>query len=850
MNVAIRDSEVPKAGFKQFYWNSETDNSLYQNSRDNGHIELEGDLSDAVVKKYGNDPKVSGKITFRGVATDNGVLKAINVYIPGLTSDFVTVATREDNGTWTPSGTLDGNGWAWEKVSETFTQETGHIVEFMLHWNTAKITNVAAKDVNVQVQAIDRGKASWNGSAVVYTSNAASTTGPTEAKKATYQMDVVPYIKGLDTTLTDLEKNNPSVYGRTSLGKYPVYYYRQTTTPGSQKSEKIILDGFNIPSGSEITFEGGATATLNNDMSFTLPENAKSGEIKVTVKNIEPLKNIESLNNINNNDAKGDYTGSSTYENHYNRQPNGQNNDLLTDNVELAIWEMNSRAAIAETGELSEVVMHVNPKNGMVGLAFAHSQDLASYPNRNKANNSYNSYQTWITDWTGVNQIGFVYDKDGNMFGTNGGTDTYTPSKKTGRLGLISSHWGIIATESQSSDDYSGYTKYRRLRLEYLGLSRNGVYASNVNRFAKGDCTQLATTTSGNYTNLYMMYYDNTLGELKFKAGAYDNTWSYGSGRRDDVNLETFSFNKADFSFGDFADDAYNEHDNDAGTNYEPNYVTTSIVANQSGANGDSSVRPGIYYSISVVPGKDTVRNGKVTTTDVVVAVWYDDVNKTLWYSYLENPLDYAGNRTAGGKRDSNGVSTEWTTPIPILDGHAGGYCAIKADDKGGIHIAAYSRKDAGSLYYAYLADHTSEPTVVPVDTYGSTGQYITMEVAYAGNEKYIPYIGYYMNSMSYPKYAYLVDTTSGIKAGVSDDNTYTGAWETILLPTESSIVLDDINIGIFKKDDGTLGIIPTQTENAGAKNGIAGGNGTSNPIFAYGIAQTGSGYIETAQLK
>lgn len=850
MNVAIRDSEVPKAGFKQFYWNSETDNSLYQNSRDNGHIELEGDLPKAVVTALGNDPKVSGKITFRGVATDNGVLKAINVYIPGLTSGFVTVATREDNGTWTPSGTLDGNGWAWEKVSETFTQETGHIVEFMLHWNTAKITNVAEKDVNVQVQAVDRGEASWNGSAVIYTSNDASTTGPTEAQKATYQMDVVPYIKGIDTTLTDLEKNNPSVYGRTSLGKYPVYYYRQTTTPGSQKSEKIILDGFNIPSGSEITFEGGATATLNNDMSFTLPENAKSGEIKVTVKNIEPLKNIESLNNINNNDAKGDYTGSSTYENHYNRQPNGQNNDLLTDNVELAIWEMNSRAAIAETGELSEVVMHVNPENGMVGLAFAHSQDLASYPNRNKANNSYNSYQTWITDWTGVNQIGFVYDKDGNMFGTNGGTDTYTPDKKTGRLGLISSHWGPITDTSTSHDNVSGYTKYRRLRLEYLGITRNGVYASNVNRFAKGDCTQLATTTSGNYTNLYMMYYDNTLGELKFKAGAYDNTWSYGSGRRDDVNLESTGFTKATFNFGDFADDAYNEHDNDAGTNYLPNYVTTSIVANQSGAKGNATVRPGIYYSVSAVPGVNTVRNGKVTTTDVVVAVWYDDVNKTLWYSYLENPLDYAGNRTAGGKRDSNGVSTEWTTPIPILDGHAGGYCAIKADDKGGIHIAAYSRKDAGSLYYAYLADHTSEPTVVPVDTYGSTGQYITMEVAYAGNEKYIPYIGYYMNSMSYPKYAYLVDTTSGIKAGVSDDNTYTGAWETILLPTESSIVLDDINIGIFKKDDGTLGIIPEQTENAGAKNGIAGGNGTSNPIFAYGIAQTGSGYIETAQLK
>ena len=855
MNVAIRDSEAPKAGFKQFYWNSETDNSLYQNSRKNGHIELEGDLSDDVVKKYGNDPKVSGKITFRGVATDNGVLKNINVNIPGITSGFVTVATRSDNGTWSSTGTLDADGWTWEKVSETFTQETGHIVEFMLHWDTAKITNVAATDVNVEVQAVDRGEASWVNSAVKYTSNNPSSVGPTEAQKATYQMDVVPYIKGLDTTLTDLEKKNPSVYGRSALGKYPVYYYRKTTEE-SPKSETITLKGFNIKSGSTVTFAGGATATLNDDMSFTLHENAKSGEIKVTVNskvivngNIT-VNSIESLNNINNNDANGDYTGSSTYENHYNRQPNGQNNDLLTDNVEIAIWEINSKAAIAENGELSEVVMHVNPKNGMLGFAFAHSQDLASYPNGNTK-----SYQTWVTDYTGVNQIGFVYDKNGNMFGTNGGTDTYTTNKKAGRLGLISSHWGPIIDRNISRDEYTGYTKYRRLRLEYLGISQNGVYASNVNRFAKGDCTQFATTTSGDYTNLYMMYYDNTLGQLKFKAGAYNNNWTYGNNTDENpleynIDLEDTGFSKADFSFGDFADDAYNEQCKDNADNYNPNYSNISIVANQNGANGDSSVRPGIYYSISVVPATKSE-----TGSDVVVAVWYDDTtNKTLWYSYLKNPLDKAGNRDEDGD-----ISTdEWATPIPILDGHAGGYCAIKADDDGHIHIAAYSRNDAGSLYYAYLDKYNStfdkSTNLVAVDSYGSQGQYITMEVAKNSEGKTIPYIGYYMNSLSYPKYAYLANPGGGVKAGVDVNNMYTGAWETIMLPTTSTLVLDDINIGVYKNADGTLAVIPKATyenpESAEVKNGMAYGNGTKNPIFAYGIAQTGSGYVETAQLK
>lgn len=410
---------------------------------------------------------------------------------------------------------------------------------------------------------------------------------------------------------------------------------------------------------------------------------------------------------------------------------------------------------------------------------------------------------------------------------------------------MISSHWGVITNTSASNDWYSGYTKYRRLRLEYLGLLRNNAYASNVYRFAKGDAIQLATTnseTSG--TNLYMLYYDNTLGELKFKAGNFD---SHTGSIHNSASGELWT--KSDLSFGDFSDDAHYEKASDSSNNYEPNYKTISIVANQNGAKGNSNVRPGIYYSVDAV----RYSNGQ---SDVVVAVWYDDVNKTLWYSYLVNPLDNAG------KRDANGaISTEWATPIAILDGHAGGYNAIKVDDAGHIHIAAYSRNDAGSLYYAYLnsynADYNENENLVAVDAYGSTGQYITMEVAKNGNGKYIPYIGYYMSSMSYPKYAYLVDTESAKvggtyypKPGVDENNMFTGAWETVLLPTTSTIVIDDINIGVYKKSDGTLQSIPKRTESISTKNGIAGGNDTSNPIFAYGISQTGSGYIETAQLK
>ena len=851
-NVDIYDEESPVITINPFYWNSVTDNSVYYiDGVAQGHIELESDLPTATFAAtktgiYDRDPKVSGKIKIEGTASDNAMIKELRMTIPGLFADKVVgeYSYSATNGwAWKSNGDLDTDGFAAE-IENTSFGNNGHEIRWTVLVDTAQIKNVAVADVSVTATVVDRGKINANLEYVQRTENGKQSVITSSA----YKMDVVPYITGLDTILTDLEVSNPSVYGRTALGKYPVYYYRQTTS-GSVNAETIIVNGFNL-SGGTVTFasDTAATGMLATDGSVTIPKDAKSGKISVSV------NGIESLNNVNNNEASGDY----------NCQPNNQNNNLLTDDVEIAIWEINSKAAIAESGELSEVVMHVNPANGMLGFAFAHSQDLASYPN-----GTNNSYQTWITDWTGVNQIGFTYDSKGTMFGTNGGTDTYTPNMKAGRFGLISSKWGFISEYSASDDKFSGYTNYRRLRLEYLGLARNGTYASNVYRFAKGDCSQFATVVpSGNtnLTNLYMMYYDNVLGELKFKAGQYDTTWSYGSDWLNKVNLETFNFNKSSFSFGDFADDAYNASCKYYMNNntiidltlYNPNYATTSIVSTvASGANGNSNAKPGTYYSIAAVPSSDG-------NSDVVVAVWYDAINKNLWYSYITNPLTNAGKRNSAGA-----VSTEWAAPVAILKGTAGESCAIAVDDDNHIHIAAYSRKNAGSLYYAYLDSYSSQfdetKNLVKVDSYGSTGQYITMEVAKDSSGNNIPYIGYWMNSMSYPKYAYLVDTdiSNGPKAGVDENNRYTGAWESIMLPTSSEVLRDDINIGLYKYQSaknghlkGEIREIPklysggTGTEYAGEKNGIAGGNGTANPVLAYGISETGSGYIETAQLK
>ena len=884
LKVAQTDSTAPNVVVNPFFWEGtgKGKNSLYEGSTSNGHIELEADwmATDAYDKstsgEYDGDPKVSGKIVLRGTAYDDRALAGLYFKVTNSSGNSVFTATGTTteelsgtnyylgatyaNSTWTSkSSDLATNGWAMtidsadNAADETYNYfgQNGHKVHWELALDTEKITGVAATDITVTVAAVDTKSNNSTGRA------ASDATDDATAHKPGYKMDVVPYITSLDTVLTDLEATNPSVYGRTALGKYPVYYYRKTTS-GSTNAESFYVKGFNLSKGT-VTFKSASTATdiLDDNNAVSVPATAKSGEISVTV------NGVQSLNNVNNDNAKGNYSGEYTDDDYaycYNRQPNGQNNNNLTDNVELAIWDINSKAAVAKAGELSEVVMHVNPANGMLGFAFAHSQDLASYPN-----GTTSSYQTWITDWTGINQIGFTFDQTGRMFGTNGGTDTYTPSSKAGRFGLISSDWGTITTVSASDDSLSGYTNKNRLRLEYLGIKRNGTYASYSNRFAKGDCSQFATVvpaSNSNVTNLYMMYYDNVLGQLKFKAGQYSKTsgWNWTG------------FVQGGNSFGDFVDDAYNEHCKDNSTAYNPNYSNLSIVSTvAAGANGNENATPGAYYSIAAVPSAD----GK---SDVVVAVWYDVTHKNLWYSYIKNPLDNAGKRTSSGIYDADTyVSSEWAEPKLILDktskitGGAGGYCAIAVDEDKHVHIAAYGAKGAGRLYYVYLdtydAKFDSTKNIVQVDSYGSTGQYITMEVAKDSNGKNIPYIGFWMNSMSYPKYTYLVDTDSATddgsyypKAGTDANSMYTGAWESIMLPTSSEVLLDDINIGVYRylADDATSGAkkgqireIPALTrETCGDTKGNAGGNGTANPILGYGISEIGSGYVETAQLK
>ena len=892
IDVALLDSTPPTISMIPFYWKNNVDNSIYKTGSSkilNGHIELEADWlgaagydSNAIDGEYDSDPKVSGTIVLEGTSNDNVRLNKLFIKIPGYTDSMgddgiansgkMLMAYRDSAGKWKSNGNLSDDGWVWTQVGdEVFDAVAGNTVNWSFTWNTAKtISTVAKADVEIQIFAQDMGPvSSVEGGTVSFGTalmSAPSTQQTTKAENtARYKVDVVPYITELTTTLSKIERKNHSVYGRTATGKYPVYYYTKDST-GSASSETVGVEGFNLTGGTVTLERTGSTLetpltttaslTAGSDgLEFEIPANAKTGKLSVTV------NELVTLNNVNATDSKGSFEdltdASSLYDNYkhyYNRCPNNVNNDLLNDDVEVAIWGINAQSGKSDSGEISEVSMHVNPQNGQLGFAFAYG-NYGSYPfgtDRNGNSQTY-SYQRWCKDYTPVNTIRFIYDKAGHMFGLHAGTDTN--QCKAARFRLVSSIWGQSYLSGDDNDDNCAYSAQNALRLEYMGQYNPDLYPKD-NKYVFTNGTrfnyhpQLASSipaSDSKKTNLYLMYYDQMTNELRFRAGQMSNITEFTKPSK------TFNQNTAN-SFGDFYDDAYADGDKkgDTSKNYLTNYNHVAVVASTATS---SNFNPGTEYSIAVV--KDVTVKDK--TVDVVVAVWHDSRRSTLWYSYIIDPLSEAGRHS---ETDPTRICTHWKSPIPILDGNSGGHCAIEVDDDNHVHIAAYSKSNTGSLIYTYLdnydSDFDADKNSCVVDSYGTTGQNITIDFAKNDDGFTIPYIGYYMASLQYPKYAYLVDTESSgangdtwaPKDGSDDDNMYTGAWESITLPTTSEYILDDFYIGVYRDSNGHLANIPAIEESLGNQNGVCGGNGSANPVIGYGVKYDGKGYVETAQLK
>ena len=864
LNVQIYDNTVPNTVISPLYWKSALDNSVYKNINDTlfGHVELKSEVtSTALGTTYGtDDDKVSGVVVFRGFAYDNKRLSKLEWAIVDSSNHSVlpnnangisyNQGSTFSGGNWSTGGTLAYNSTT-QKLTGTYKftvstaadkgaylDEKGHKVAWELAVDTSAIQGIVAKDAKVYIRATDAA-----GKITLMTGDG-STGSPAQGvtdqeaidkatKAPTYKVDILPYITRVTTRLAT-EKGK--VFARTAPGHYSI----------ASNEGAITLSGYNLAaSNADVTVAANTVAGMS------------SGNYAYTVSGTG-ANTITTINNMNNNGAHGSYdinadglSDLNKYTNMYNHTPDTTLNLTLTDDIYFDIWTINSRAAQAQDGTvIDEPVMKINPSNGMIGFAFASGSDYFCMPD-----GTNNSYRTQSRNYANFSNITFDYDANGAAHAiavgldTNAGTTVYG-----GRMAYMSSIWGRADSYSRTKDNFAPGAK---LRIDSIGIP-SGVYVNgaaatsskvNPNRFKS---SKLKVTTHGNNKTVYLAYCDTMTGQIRFRAGTTNSDTKANFG--DFVDAQGYTNGTTVYNIRTGVDgtgsDSTTGNSDEGNGNWDSHRIWDAAVANYSLIAGKESITGtstgytgGSFVDIDVIP---STGDGANATDDVVLVVFHD--GKDLWYTY----------RTGDKTQDANiNNTTYWGTPQKIFTG-MGKYATVKAGPDGSVHIACFDNSN-GALKYAYLSSHTSTtPKYATIDGYQITGSNISIDVIKEGTN-YIPYISYYMGSLEIAKYAKLVDTSrlTGTASldGCDSEDRYTGVWEVSFVPTNNSVNDDNTNIGFYKSTvaatkDTALAIKSNSTTSAGGTSGTCNGNGTTNPVIAYGIEDNATGYIETAQLK
>lgn len=439
------------------------------------------------------------------------------------------------------------------------SQDYGHVVHWTMYIDSSKINGVAARDVKVTAKATDRGSPKWDSTkkAPVYTANAAVVTNAsvtqsggdtgTGTLSGTYTMDIVPYITKVYTAMSALQKKESkwSTTSRTSNGHYPVRVVTKDfdgkTSGTTVGGETIKIYGFNLGNdtvkanytpngGSAISLAGGSDiygqyVSIGAD-SLKATATKASGAFALTV------SGVSTLNNSNNNNAKGSVTealSSANYNSYaYNRQPNGDNNNLLTDDVYFDVWEFNSAAAIPISGKIEQPVMKIRPTDGKIGFAFVNGPLYFSMGGSESVEDY--SYQYWTASYDFFTSVGFTYDSLGNSYGVAAGGDIN--SGQADKWNLMSSRWGVNLNGTGEDRHNSMYVpdNGRAFRMESIGMKGTKANTTDATYYfdkQRIKSPSMTTAVHDTVTNLYMAYYDAMNDEIRFKAG---NSESFASG--------------------------------------------------------------------------------------------------------------------------------------------------------------------------------------------------------------------------------------------------------------------------------------------------------------------------------
>ena len=360
----IEDNVPPTAVINPFYWVSSEDNSLYQNSKDNGHIELEKDWKTASGYNSGatsgvsdKDPKVSGKIVVRGTVSDDVRLKEIKMAFDGIFGE--TLLSTYSNGAWSVYTPPANSGILAFTVKTDSLTQNGHTAEWELSVDTSKLTGVTGTDKAITVKATDAAGTS-NSSTPGTVQTAAADTSPKPAgTTGYYQVDVVPYIAGIN-------RNGTYNTNRARSGAIPLLRGEIDNTITGFNLKTLANSSLKINKAKDASYATSYDMTnlaqSGDNLTFTLPDTAYSGYLHLVINNVPALNNINS------------YTD-------YNTEKNDKayDHNTLTDDRYVQVWRVSKQDTFKGSKNANYPAMSKNPTDNKLYASFTNYGEAKSY---------------------------------------------------------------------------------------------------------------------------------------------------------------------------------------------------------------------------------------------------------------------------------------------------------------------------------------------------------------------------------------------------------------------------------------------------------------------------------------
>lgn len=744
------DKVVPEPKITPFYWNSSTDNSVYIDGTIKGHIELENDLPNDTFKAANvsgvndRDPKVSGKIKLEGIVYDNVRLK--NITFNG--TDAGNVVGTYAGGQWTAAGSLP-TGVISFAAEDIELSQNGHYVKYEMVINTEILnpSSPVVSDKGITVGAIDW-KSNVSGASSTKTEGTTQEiNGDTYNTGTTnyYRMDVVPYVTEVWTSLSEYDRNNSSVYSRSSTGKYSV-----------RVGETVTVYGWNLSNSCSVTLGGksvtGVTCATNNNLdvkqgtyglSFEIKDSYKSGNLEVA------LNPSFTLNNKNNNQAKGAYAGDISdkdatgkeYAHGYNRQPNGINNNVLTDDIALDVWDFKS-AAQPEGSSAKYVHMKVGPyipgdaNNARIGFSFkngigyynmaGNARSVSGEAVKLRISTSFTTYthihlwndSTTFTTWPGLSISEWDQEDGYYVYTVNASSLKYKMNN--------SGSGGSDKTEITSSGvwTYNGSS-----------FSRTGSITSNVSATTVFSHTRMGSNFGGFTSNTFTF---DSKGQTYGVAMCPDTSGKAGIA----ANLQFFS--------------------RATGSNDTSNSVDLNF--NYKNVNNARRIENICYYQGGYYDNDGVYQGGEIKTDEERIQVpamasYVSGTTSYIYLSYYDHGLDQIKFRIGSVGSDANNIG------LGLQDLNKKTGRDTGSDDNGKIGYSCSVFDSVDSRYVGDKGDAFKNVKVI------SSGNEASADVAVAALNNGTAVVAYYTGKELKIQYAPF--------ASISSNNAYNATWTT-----------------------------------------------------------------------